>query len=184
MNYWHRQRARNETYEKGVAVVVPSFEGWTFYVRPLTLWNTYYAAAAVRIAKSDPDVAAYLERVKANDYVSTEVDAAIDQRMNRAAFIEGCLVSWEGVTNDSDEPLDFGMHEAGGLFSFFPQLFRYLDTFARDVRNFPALTEEQKADIASGNSEPASLSSSERGGTHSEPLPATNTAGTRERRKK
>lgn len=184
MNYWHRQARRNDIYENGVPVEPPGFEGWTFYVRPLTLWNTAYKSAALRISRADPEVASYLERLKADDYEPTEGDEAIDARMNRQCFIEGCLVRWDGVFDQDEQPLPFGPVDASDLFAFFPQLYRFLDGYVRDPRNFPGLDEAQKADIALGNFAPASSSSSELGGTQSIPSQATPTDGTSEPPKK
>lgn len=167
MNYWHRQERRNEIYENGVPVSVPEFEGWTFYVRPLTAWNQLYVAAAARIAQANPEIRDYLKRVEAIGYLPTDEDAALDRRMKRMAFVEGCLVGWEGVTDRNGNLVTPEGAAANEVLAFFPGLLDYLDRFASDVRNFPQLTDDQKADIASGNSKAVSSSASGRGGKRS-----------------
>lgn len=164
MNFWTKQSARNAALDRGVSVSHPDFPGWLFYVRPTNAWNVHYRRAAMRLALSDPAIGDYLDRVNAPGYVLNAADQELDAQMQRDGFAEGNLGGWEGVTDEDGAPLPFTLANARKLLNHFRQLFDYLDAFSRKPENYPALAEDKKAEIALGNSQPASLSPSEAGG--------------------
>lgn len=183
MNVWQKQARRNEVYSRGVPVEAPGFDGWKFFIRPLNAYNVHWKRAAARIAAFEPETLAYLERAKSPEYQPTPEDQELDDRMMRHGFADGCISSWEGVTNEAGEPMAYSAEAAREIVNFFPPLYAYLDAFARDVRNFPALTADDKEAVALGNLPPASLTSSELGGNTPGTLqPAT--AGGKTRRPK
>lgn len=183
MNRWQLQAERNAAIDRGVPIIVPGFEGWTFYVRPKHAWNYHFSRAAVRVAASDMRFVEMLERSKAIDYVPTAEDQELEASMERRAFVEGCLASWEGVTGEDGEPLDFDLPNANKLIGFFPQVFAYLNEASMKVENFKPISDALKLELASGNSKAGCDTSSDLGANSSKPSrPAKH--GTAERRAK
>lgn len=96
-----------------------------------------------------PKFADYLKRAVAPGYVSNEVDAALDMEMQILALVEGSLISSNAVDRfGNDVTTPEGWTE---FFLHFPDVFHYLKSFANDAANFAPVTDEEKAEAASGN---------------------------------
>ena len=52
------------------------------------------------------------------------------------AFIKGCLLGWEGVTDRNDQPMEFNEGNALKLFGDLPDLFSQLSDQAGKVSNY------------------------------------------------
>lgn len=162
MNYWERAKREKE----GVAHVVPSFPEWTFYVRRCSDWAPDFQRAIARI-QAQPDYVERLKRRAEPGYVQTDEDDKAQERDIMAAFGEGCIARWEGVTDGDGVPLAFTKGNALHVLETFPEIYSALMIFARTPKNFEPLGDAIKDTLASGNLSPASNSLAVRGGNTS-----------------
>lgn len=168
-NRWKIQAERNAAIDRGVAISVPGFEGWTFYVRPKHAWNYHFSRAAVRVAVSDMRFIDLMERAKEASYVPTAEDQALEALMERRAFAEGCVADWEGVDDENGKLLPFSVPAANRLFDHFPQIFEFLDASSKKIENFKPISDALKLELAAGNSKAGCATSSDHGETSSKP---------------
>lgn len=183
MNYWQLQAERNAAIDRGVSVCVPGVEGWTFFVRPKHAWNYHFSRACVRLAASSVDIIEYLQRSAAVDYIPTAEDQELNADMERRAFAEGCLASWQGVTDEAGNDLPFSPANARRVLETFPQIFACLNEFSQKIENYKAISDEAKRELAAGNSKAGCATASDRGESISEHSQSA-TRGEKARRKK
>lgn len=112
--------------------------GWRFRLRRMSDWNTDYHRAVVRLV-SNPAIAAYIKKMKESpDAVPGDEERKLDAIMDTGAFVEGCLVTWDGVTDRDGRTMACTPENAVNLFAHFRNLFVECRTFAQDARNFTA----------------------------------------------
>ncbi|MCA0944491.1 hypothetical protein LCM08_06180 [Salipiger pacificus] len=73
------------------------------------------------------------------------MDEAVARRLMVQAFVEACLIDWEGVTDADDKPLEFTTENAIALFLELPELFDAVSAQAEKAANFRSLEAEDAA---------------------------------------
>ena len=86
---------------------------------------------------------------------SGSLDDKTSQEILIAAHVEATILGWEGVTDESGNPLPFSKENAKKLFTDLPELFEEIRRASEDAANFRAFVMEESA----GNSEPSSPTS-------------------------
>lgn len=151
MNHWQRRAVIAKAEAEGVEVTVANYPGWKFRVRRRCQWNPAYQAAIVRIG-SRPDVAAVLERQRANpEAPMSEADKRVDALILAESFAEGCVAGWHGVTDEHDNPMPCTTPNAVRLLEAFPDIAAELQAVASDPARFAPITATAKAAAVSGN---------------------------------
>lgn len=151
MNYWHRRSLQTKLETEGSEYVHPAYPEWKFWLRRAADWAPDYERAVVRIS-TRPDVAAYLKRVQAPNYETTDADRKLDVAMQRDVFAEGCVAKWEGVTDGNGEPMDCTPKNARAVMRHFPDIYADALAWARNPEHYAPLPTAEKEAIAEGNS--------------------------------
>lgn len=149
-NAWTGRDARREIEDAGAWCRSQAVAGWAFRVRRECPWNGYSKQALFRLA-CEPDIAAYLERVREPSYVATAEDLGIDARLARRAWLGGHLAEWSGVYGRDGRPLAMTEDAADALFEHFPDVLAELQAFARDGANYIPRGAVAREAIAMGN---------------------------------
>ena len=176
MNYWEKRDAHKRLENEGVEVRVTEYPDWTFRVRQLGAWNPHYQRAMVRVAQR-PEARDLIEREQRPGYVASVEDQRLTEDMTRDAFAEGCLASWQGVTDRNGQPLAFSPEAAAEFLEHFEDIYRALRAVAIDPTRFDPLSDAKKEALARGNFVPASGSQPGRGGSSLARLPAGASGG-------
>jgi hypothetical protein len=151
MNPWQRRDIAERLETEGAAVTLPDYPDWVFRVRRRCAWNADYQRAIVR-ASASPDAAKLLAWQRDNPGEPLPADlAAIDVRMMREAFAEGCVAGWSGVTDRDGDEMECTPENAAALLEHFPDIFAALNEAAGDASRFRPIDAKAMADAAAGN---------------------------------
>lgn len=154
MNYWERRDAAKVNEGAGIEVEIAEYPGWRFQIGRDCAWNKDLARALARIAQQ-PKYRRLIERMSAPDYVTNDEDAAIDWEFTCQSWVEGLLLGWSGVVDRKGKPLPFNTLNACALFHQFPDIYTALQREAKNKERFEKVTNAEKQETASGNSEAA-----------------------------
>lgn len=69
----------------------------------------------------------------------------VGEEILRKAFVDGCLLGWEGITDEEGNPLAYNKENALALFEQLPELLADLVDVARSREGFLAVLREEDA---------------------------------------